>query len=488
MASVTSKLLFLDDRHVSEMFGLSRRFGEPQACPENPVIRADTSWEKDAAFVDSGLVVFDEDDGLFKAWYQGGACYGPDDGSTMCYATSADGVHWDKPALGMVEFEGSTANNMVLRARCMMHDPAVIIDCAEPDPQQRYKAVWWGGRPDATRADGWLLGHCVGFSADGIHWSEHPDNPVWPGDAEVAIPAGIERHRGQLVMYSSIDGYGMRVAGRTESADFIDWDLPPKLVFASDDDDPPGTEMGGLCAIDYDGNHIGMLWVIHNLGGITAAEWREIVARNKTQGFFGPPITMNATRCRVMFNELVCSTDGIDWQRVHREPFLAPGGEGTWDEAISLVGRPIVARDRIYMYYTGMGRTVQTPGVEEPQKLGEWNVDTGLATLRLDGFASLDAGTGEGRLVTEPIALNGQQLEINVDAAAGAARVEVLDEGGEVIEGYSKEDQAPIVGDHLRARTTWRGEDGIRALAGRRVRLSVYLQNASLYALSLVDD
>ena len=288
-------------------------------------------------------------------------------------------------------------------------------------------------------------------------------------------------------MYSSIDGYGMRVTGRTESHDFIDWDLPPKLVFASDDDDPPGTEMGGLCAIDYDGNHIGMLWVIHNLGGITAAEWREIVARNKAQGFFGPPITMNATRCRVMFSELVCSTDGIDWQRVHREPLLALGGEGTWDEAISLVGRPIVARDRIYMYYTGVGRTVQTPGVEEPQKLSEWNVDTGLATLRLDGFASLDAGAGEGRLVTEPIGLNGQQLEINVDAAAGAARVEVLDEGGEVIEGYSREDAAPILGDQLRAWTTWRGDDGIRALAGRRVRLSVYLQNASLYALSLVD-
>ena len=169
MASVIRKLLFLDDRHVSEMHGLSRQFGEPQVCPENPVIRADTAWEKDAAFVDSGLVVFDENDGLFKAWYQGGACYGPDDGSNMCYATSADGVHWDKPALGMVEFEGSTANNMVLRAQCMMHDPGVIIDHAEPDPQRRYKVVWWGGRADATREDGWLLGHCVGFSADGIH-------------------------------------------------------------------------------------------------------------------------------------------------------------------------------------------------------------------------------------------------------------------------------------------------------------------------------
>ena len=149
-----AKHLFIDDRFVAEASGLTRRFHQARKCDRNPIIRADRPWEKDAAFIDSAMVVYDETAGRFLAWYQGGACYGPDDGSNMCYATSADGIDWHKPSLGVVEFEGSTDNNIVLAATCMMHDPAPIIDPADPDPRRRYKAVWWGGRRDASQEDG----------------------------------------------------------------------------------------------------------------------------------------------------------------------------------------------------------------------------------------------------------------------------------------------------------------------------------------------
>ena len=129
-----AKHLFIDDRFVAEKSGLTRRFHQARKCERNPVIRADRPWEKDAAFIDSAMVVYDEAAGRFRAWYQGGACYGPDDGSNMCYATSADGIDWHKPSLGIVDFEGSTDNNIVLAATCMMHDPAPIIDPADPDP------------------------------------------------------------------------------------------------------------------------------------------------------------------------------------------------------------------------------------------------------------------------------------------------------------------------------------------------------------------
>ena len=326
-----AKHLFIDDRFVAETSGLTRRFHQACKCDRNPVIRADRPWEKDAAFIDSAMVVYDEASGRFRAWYQGGACYGPDDGSNMCYATSADGIDWDKPSLGVVEFEGSTDNNIVLAATCMMHDPAPIIDPADPDPLRRYKAVWWGGRRDAAQEGGWLLGHCVGFSADGIRWQEHPGNPVWVGDAEVAVPFGLARTGGRLVMYSSADGYGMRVTARSESDDFVRWDLPPAPVFVPDDDDPPGTEAAGLAATDYEGTHVGMLWVAGNLPEPAREEWRRIVERNKRQGFFGPPIEMNNVRCREMHTELVTSPDGVRWDRIRREPLIPLGPEGSWD-------------------------------------------------------------------------------------------------------------------------------------------------------------
>ena len=87
---IIHKAIFIDDRFIEEKSGLNRHFHRPQKCPENPVLHADKPWEGDAAFVDTGLVIYDEQEKLFKAWYQGGACYGPEDGSNMSHATSTD--------------------------------------------------------------------------------------------------------------------------------------------------------------------------------------------------------------------------------------------------------------------------------------------------------------------------------------------------------------------------------------------------------------
>lgn len=479
------KKLFIDNSFIEEMKGIERIFHNPEKCADNPVIRADRAWERDAAFVDSGLVLYDEKEHLFKAWYQGGACCGPNDHSNMCYAISTDGIKWDKPSLGLIDFEGSKGNNIVLIAQCMMHDPAVIIDYKAHEPQHRFKAVWWGGRKDASQKDGWLLGHCVGFSSDGIHWTEHPDNPVWIGDAEVAIPFDLERREGKLVIYNSADGYGMRVVARTESDDFVNWDIPPKLVFQSDDQDPPGTEMAGLSAIDYEGTYIGMLYVIRNLPDFTKEEWRKIVERNIRQGFLGPPIQMNATRCRIMYTELVTSLDGITWQRVNRKPYLPLGPVGSWDECISLAGRPFAAQDRIYIYYTGQGRTKQTPGYEKPQPIANWNVDTGMATLRLDGFVSLKADATEGFLVSKKFLFNGTDLYINANASNGFIKVEVLDDSSEPITGFTKDEAMPITDDDLRARVLWTKKHDIRNLCGRYIKLRLFLRNTHLYSISM---
>jgi len=486
-AAIVQKHLFVDDRFVHERSSLERAFGEPTKCAANPVIRASEPWEKDAAFVDTGLVVYDHSDGLFKAWYQGGGCYGPEDGSLMCYAFSSDGVSWEKPSLGIVELNGSKGNNAVLRAQCMMHDPAPIIDLLDPDPERRYKAIWWGGRRDESQKGGWLLGHCVGFSPDGIHWTEHPDNPVWTGDAEVAIPFDIERRTGRLVMYSSADGYGCRVVARTESDDFVNWDLPPKIVFQPDEDDVPGTEIGCFCAVDYHGTQMGFLSVVRNLPAFTRQEWQEIIERNIRQGFFGPPIELNATRCRAIYTEIVSSTDGVDWQRVHRRPYIPMGAVGSWDEMYVLAARPIVANDRIYIYYTGQGRTKQTPEAP-PERIGQWNIDTGLATLRLDGFAALEADESGGMLETKPFVIEGTDLAINVDAAGGSVFAELIGEDGRPIRGFAHKDARVITGDHLRSLAGWRDHPDVRSVRGRTVSLRLRAKKCSLYSISILDS
>ena len=64
---LVSKHLFIDDRFVEESLDLTRRFHQAVKCDQNPVIRAEKPWEKDAAFIDSGIAIYDEDEGLFRA-------------------------------------------------------------------------------------------------------------------------------------------------------------------------------------------------------------------------------------------------------------------------------------------------------------------------------------------------------------------------------------------------------------------------------------
>jgi hypothetical protein len=95
-------------------------------------------------------------------------------GLRVCYATSQDGVHWEKPVLGLVEYNGSTQNNIVdfLDGRCVLSALPIIDDPDDPDPNRRFKCVFESGIYDNRIA--------VAYSADGLRWTESPRNPVGP--------------------------------------------------------------------------------------------------------------------------------------------------------------------------------------------------------------------------------------------------------------------------------------------------------------------
>ncbi|MDR1485728.1 MAG: hypothetical protein LBT09_13015, partial [Planctomycetaceae bacterium] len=58
-----------------------------------PVLKPDTAWEKVAVMCPH--VIWDKEDGIFKMWYSGGEQYEP---NAIGYATSKDGLHWEKHA------------------------------------------------------------------------------------------------------------------------------------------------------------------------------------------------------------------------------------------------------------------------------------------------------------------------------------------------------------------------------------------------------
>jgi hypothetical protein len=107
---------------------------------------------------------------------------------------------------------------------------------------------------------------------------------------------------------------------------------------------------------------------------------------------------------------------------------------------------------------------------------------TGLATLRRDGFASMDADESEGTLTTRPVRFRGRHLFVNAEACGGELRVEILDESGKVISPFTRANCTPVRADQTLHEVQWKPAKDLSALAGQPVKFRFHLRNGRLYA------
>lgn len=243
-------LLFADDHEVLYRPGTVRRLRPLDRHPANPLLIVDRPWETTIAYCS---VYRDPADGSFQLWYQAwtgrSGCY-------LCYATSEDGLRWVKPSMGLVDFQGSTDNNILLR---IGYGAGVLFDPRDPDPDRRYKAAFWEHN-----------GTSVAFSPDGIHWRKHEGNPVIQGShgdyiqppfqgdpiiksgrqgpplstSDVIDPQWDPARRSYMIYSKTwLDGpdgtmHWKRAVVRTDSDNFVHW-TRPTLVVAPDEWDYP---------------------------------------------------------------------------------------------------------------------------------------------------------------------------------------------------------------------------------------------------------
>ena len=89
----------------------------------------------------------------------------------------------------------------------------------------------------------------------------------------------------------------------------------------------------------------------------------------------------------------------------------------------------------------------------------------GLATMRLDGFVSVEAeGFMEGVLVTRPHHWHAKEVRVNVHSLHGGLKVQLQDEMGHAFAGFGDEDCTSICADAINEVVKWRG--GRREVAG----------------------
>ena len=100
------------DEYLIDRFVGSAKLVLQKPTPREVVLTADAPWEGNT----SAYYTIFRDSERFRMYYRGShfneQTKKESHREVACYAESSDGIHWTKPDLGIVEYNGSKANNL----------------------------------------------------------------------------------------------------------------------------------------------------------------------------------------------------------------------------------------------------------------------------------------------------------------------------------------------------------------------------------------
>ncbi len=485
-----SRQLFVDDHLIGHMEGLARETHPTRDHPGNPIF---------APYKHYGHYICPDPEHGYRLYYNAGNW-------SLRVAHSEDGIDWTLPELNVVDgFDGPGPNNAVGDGE--LH--GLFFEPDDPNPDRRWKAIlrppkgtmrhtrWPFLRlpPGSENAMG--VPYELHVSPDGYRWKFEAETNHWKGptggyDAPDHRPLGggdVFRVRwdpklgtyvcntkhviGPDYRMTPVIG-GARVVGQRESDDLVHWSA--LRIYAYPDGEDAKAPLNGMLGIyEADGYPYESMWFNNfSMSTYTPASKHQIRERN-----------LMPTRPYLKRNWIrkAASRDGRHWYYFgDRKPFIPLGPDGSWKpgyvRAINLAttGGPIVKDDELWYYYRGMS-------IDGPKNT--WDSATGIAILRRDGFASLNADDDGGLVITRPLVFEGEgKLHVNAEVANnGYLRASVVDEDtAEPLNGFGEDDAVVITADSTRAPVNWRERDSLSEFKDRYVRLGFHLKNAKLYS------
>lgn len=481
--------LFVDDVLVERLSGKAElRLRHPVA--REIALRHDAPWEGSG----SGYHSVFRDGDLYRMYYKawnldvsGGGLDSSAHPLFCCYAESDDGIHWRKPELGLHEFGGSKANNIVMVAGSVGDTtsdpghPAVFKD-DNPDcpPEARYKAV--------IRSSG-ARGLLAFQSPDGLSWSPMADAPVITEGAfdsqNLAFWDPVRReYRAYWRIFTAgtttesvWKPAGVRAIRTATSKDFLHWGPHTDLTYV---DSPPEHLYTNQIKPYYRAPHIFLGFPTRYVERGWSDSMRSLPERQHRDARAAVHIRYGTALTEAL---LMASRDGTHFKRWN-EAFLRPGIErpGTWSYGQQYIAWQIVETESALQ---GAGPELSLYATES-----YWTAPGSALrryTLRVDGFVSLSAPMAGGELVTKPLVFEGNTLTLNfASSAAGDIRVELQQADGQPIDGFSLDDCNEVFGDSLRRTVTWNGGGDLGKLSGRAVRLRFVLRDADLFSFQFV--
>lgn len=475
---IQGKQLFLDDDLIAEMRGLQKQLHQPKKFGKNPVLKRDKPWEPSGPGY--ATLIYDPEEKLFKLWYE---TWGQKEATSalLMYATSPNGIDWTKPAVneqGTNQVRQPTANGF--------QGSGIFRDARDPDPARRYKMIF-SCQPDGTSKS---LTTALAFSPDGIHWTQHSDLNIIPFSDTQICPAWDAR-RLKHVAYLRFGPPNIRLISRIESDDFVHWSPKVTVLRQTKLDGPLATQFYQMAPFASGNYYFGLIAAYHNesLKPISdAAPWTDRKNLHLAYSRNGVTWSRVGSRGAIPAREL---NEDKDWKQIALDAVFLPYGEKDkdWDwGTVSPIStpEPIIVKDEHWFYYVGINAKNWWTWSGDPPKLDpipkEPDKGVGLATLRLDGFVSVDAGEEPGTMTTKPLVFLGDSLVVNAEAQGGSLTLEALDPEGNIIDGFSAADCNPITTDNVRHVITWKGESDCHLLQGRPIRLRFTMKQARLYS------
>ncbi len=478
--SIGSRLELLLDEHLIDRMTDGVRLQMHRPVRREVVLRTDARWEGNACAYQS---VFRDGD-LCWMYYRGlqyqncgpGALALPDHEHVLCLAESDDGISWRRPELGIHEFEGSKANNIVLSPSDVARvggdaAPTSVFLDANPDspPDARYKITTVGSTPKGL----YTLG-----SPDGIRFTLMSDRPsVTNGKFDSQNLMFWDPIRAEYREYHRGFVDGNREILTATSLDILSFPEPDLVTY-------PGAPREQLYtnAIQpyYRAPHIFVGFPMRYVDPGWSDPMMELPGLDERLARAGHQRRHGTALTDGLF---MSSRDGITFKR-WGEAFIRPG--------------PRQSKSWVYgdnFTFWGMLET-QSDVEDAPNEISIYAVDgywegtyteVRRYTLRVDGFVSANAPLTGGDLLTSPMVFEGGNLTLNAEtSAAGGIQVEILDAEGSTIPGYGLSECAPIFCDSLCHTVRWIKGGDLRPLAGQPIRLRFRLSDADLYAFQFV--
>lgn len=484
----TDRQLFVDD-YIIDTENTDAQLTSHSPVMKEEIFKTDLPWEGNSC--DFYVIIDDTDsDGIpyYRMYYLGWDTSNRTD-IRVCYAYSYDGTQWIKPNLGLHSFTDKETGQTYTRTNIMLYTEEEIFDNffvfkdhrpGVPD-SRRYKAICQG-RYDQLGYPS--FGLWAWQSADGIHWTKTrrvlPQQEEWFGAFDSVNSLVWDRETEQFFTY-----FRVRESQVIDGVDYVDF----RKIYGATAGEFEPFDTDTVFRLDYgEGSPIFEMYT-NNISKYYRAPQLFIgfptrFSRNsvweKNYDYLSDPQTRlenynsgQATKSLSMTDTMfMTSRDGYIWNR-QNEAFITPGPEyqanwiyGNCYPAYGLIETPsdTPGADNEISTYLFEGKFYDRPSV-----LYRY-------VMRLDGFTSYK-GTASRKVTTKTLTFQGSEMYINFKtSAAGSVIVDILDENGNKLDGYS----AKLIGDNTDRKVIF--DNDLSRLSGKNIKIQFTLNDAEIYS------